>query len=378
MCDATDSFEDWRTSLKDLAKKQDPKVGRLLKLLATGDWSDDQLDLLYNALKADRGVDAIGSKTFKVLRNNRHLRDLDANLSKLLRAVGSAELSEAEVDYLSSFVRLDRSDWKKLLALFSREPHMPEKVRQVFREIIRDESENLDKIRFFTLQMQQAPYWEDLLASRAAAHWLEEEDFEADYQAGASISAWGHAIRWRVYTLLKSAALANRVEGDFVECGVDRGGTAMCVLHHLTPEAFANRKFYLFDTYEGLNTAQQSEEESRLSKLMDGRYLPVLDTVRETFSPYPFVEIVPGTVPETLGAYTGDRVAYLHIDMNVSLPEREALRFFWPKLSPGAPVIFDDYGFPFHVEQRKALDATAADLGAEIMMLPTGQGIMWK
>jgi hypothetical protein len=64
--------------------------------------------------------------------------------------------------------------------------------------------------------------------------------------------------------------------------------------------------------------------------------------------------------------------------MNVVLPEVAALRFFWPLLLPGAPVIFDDYGFPRHSAQRIALDELAKELGTQIMMLPTGQGLLWK
>lgn len=152
----------------------------------------------------------------------------------------------------------------------------------------------------------------------------------------------------------------------------------MCVLHYLGTEAFRERTFHLFDTYEGLVRSQMTMAEQAASRLPEGRYPSVLETVRETFAPFDFVRIVPGAVPETLTPFPNRPVAYLHIDMNVAYPECAALRFFWPRLAPGAPVVFDDYGFPFHREQRKALDATAAELGVQIMMLPTGQGLLWK
>ena len=174
------------------------------------------------------------------------------------------------------------------------------------------------------------------------------------------------------------ARLACCKPGDFVECGVDTGGTARAVMAYLGDAGFSDRRFFLFDTFRGLVRDQLTEEEKGTSLIKEERYPDVLDRVRENFADKPFVRIVTGAVPETLSAFGGEAVAYLHIDMNVSLPEVEALRFFWPKLSPGAPVIFDDYGFPHHHPQREALDAVAADLGVEIMMLPTCQGLLFK
>jgi len=64
--------------------------------------------------------------------------------------------------------------------------------------------------------------------------------------------------------------------------------------------------------------------------------------------------------------------------MNIAKPERAAIEFFWPKLVPGAVVILDDYGWvPFRA-QKDALDEFAANVGVEIMTLPTGQGLLIK
>ena len=152
----------------------------------------------------------------------------------------------------------------------------------------------------------------------------------------------------------------------------------MSVITHLGAEAFRGRRFYLFDTFQGLVDEQRTEVEKTKFPLPEGHYPNVLEGVRRNFSKFDFADIVVGAVPETLSHFKGDKVAYVHIDMNVALPEVEAFKFFWPRLSPGGVVVFDDYGFPAHVEQQKALNAAARDFGAEIMMLPTGQGIVWK
>ena len=219
---------------------------------------------------------------------------------------------------------------------------------------------------------------EDACVSIAEPAWLQDSRFVEAYEEAKGIAAWGRDIRWRVQTLVKLAAAAARLDGDFVECGVDTGGTARAVMAYLGDDAFDGRTFYLFDTFRGLVPEQLTDEEQALEDKRGDRYPDVSEVVSRNFADKSFVQIVAGAVPDTLPVYEGDRVAYLHIDMNATLPEVEALKFFWPKLAPGATVIFDDYGFPRHGPQRRALDAIAAGFGVEIMMLPTCQGVLIK
>lgn len=252
----------------------------------------------------------------------------------------------------------------------------PEFIRG-FKEIIRKQ-DDLSRFRELVRISRSATLVEDGCISIAESSWQHDPAYERAYAAAKDISAWGREIHWRVYILAKVAAIGARLEGDFVECGVDRGGTAMAVMTYLGDDNFTGRNFYLFDTYRGLVQEQLTEEEKGTSLIRETRYTDSLSHVQNTFADRPFVKVVPGAVPHTLAEYKGDRVAYLHIDMNVSLPELEALKFFWPKLSSGAPVIFDDYGFKQHQPQRVALDQLAAEFGVEIIMLPTCQGLLIK
>jgi len=226
--------------------------------------------------------------------------------------------------------------------------------------------------------LRRASYAGDIVASSASATWLQDERFQSAYEAGRRLGYADQDLRWRRYTLMICAARAAALEGDFVECGVERGGGALSVIRYLGPEAFAGRSFYLFDTFRGLVEGQVSEAERQRRNIHLELYPPVAEQVRATFADSDFVRIVEGPVPETLAHYRGDGVAYLHIDMNAAYPECAALEYFWPRLRPGAPVIFDDYGFPTCDEQRRQLDRVAATLGVEILMLPTGQGLLWR
>ena len=90
------------------------------------------------------------------------------------------------------------------------------------------------------------------------------------------------------------------------------------------------------------------------------------------------MHLVRGMVPDTLNQVTISSVAYLSIDMNVAFAEVEAMKHFWPKLSKGAIVVLDDYGWEGHEKQRLGLDEFARSVGSSIVTLPTGQGLMVK
>jgi len=227
--------------------------------------------------------------------------------------------------------------------------------------------------------LRAATFMGDLFGTRANAEFLADERFMEAYDRWTSIGSWsGVDFRWRLYTAIEMAALALRRDGVFVECGVHRGSTSLSLMTFHT-ELGNTRQYWMFDTFEGVIAEQMTEmERDELSRYGEYYSSSVYDEVVHTFSSFPNVRIIKGVVPETLSAFDGGDVAFLHIDMNVAYPEVEALKFFWPKMAPGGVVLFDDYGFPSHEEQKRQLDALAGELDASIMLLPTGQGLLFK
>ena len=61
-------------------------------------------------------------------------------------------------------------------------------------------------------------------------------------------------------------------------------------------------------------------------------------------------------------AFDSDKVAYLSIDMNSTIPEIAAAEYFWPKMVNGGVMILDDYGFSKHTNQKIAFDNFAITL----------------
>jgi hypothetical protein len=218
----------------------------------------------------------------------------------------------------------------------------------------------------------------DGLATSHNAEFGEQARFVAAYQRGHATGSWGNVdIRWRAHVICWAAMRAMSLPGDFVECGVNRGGYARMIVDYVNFEG-KGRKFYLLDTYNGLVQALLRPEEQHLAQAYQSAYRECFEDVRLTFQAFSSVVLVRGPVPDTLPQVTSDRIAFLSIDMNCVEPEIAAGEYFWDKLTPGALVVLDDYAHQNHKAQKEAWDDFALRKGVEILSLPTSQGLIVK
>ena len=230
------------------------------------------------------------------------------------------------------------------------------------------------------LPRQAVQYGEDHLFTFNAAPFLDDEDFLRAYQLGEKTNSWhGASIRWRAYVACWAGLYASKLDGDFVECGVNRGGLARAIIDYVGFERL-NKRFYLIDTFGGLVPACLSEEE--IKKGIPSVYSYYADNsaeiVGKTFARFQNVRIVQGVVPNVLSNLPISRVAFLSLDMNCTMPEIRAAEYFWERMCCGGVMVVDDYGNPLHCEQQKAFDRFARDRGVEVLALPTGQGLIFK
>lgn len=223
-------------------------------------------------------------------------------------------------------------------------------------------------------------YFQDGLVTTCNTDMLSDPAFAEAYAAGKATGSWGpFDPKWRTYTCTWAASHAARLEGDFVECGVNRGGMALTIARLVNFERLAPKKFYLFDTFKGLVAEQISSREGELRTAYAGSYYSeCYEDVKRTFAAFPNVELVRGPIPETLSQVKIEKVSFLSIDMNCAAPEIMAAEYFWDRLVTGAVIVLDDYGFVGHDEQREQFQAFARKRGVAVMSLPTGQGMILK
>lgn len=206
--------------------------------------------------------------------------------------------------------------------------------------------------------------------------------FIESYKKAKETLSWESTseLHYRVYVCCWAASRVKDLEGDFVECGVNKGGLSSAVINYVGFDKLLDKRFYLFDTYQGLSKAHLSSDKEIFeyeSKWKD-YYTDCYDEVKERFSKYENVSVIKGTVPETLENVTIDKVSYLSIDMNCYLPEIKAMEFFWPKMVKGGIIILDDYAWVGHEDQQKGFDIFAKEHNIQILTLPTGQGLIIK
>lgn len=236
----------------------------------------------------------------------------------------------------------------------------------------------------YVLPKKNITYSNDLLYTQHSADFLDDPLFIESYELGKNTDGGtllkNYDIQWRIHVLCWAARHAMHLEGDFVDCGVHTGIFARAVINYVDFKK-SNKKYYLLDTFNGLDYKYSSAEELKRNVLMgyDNEDTDqLLKQVKETFKEFN-TSIIKGSVPETLTAVDTNKVCYLSVDMNCVEPEVQALEFFWNKMVSGGVIILDDYGYAnVTQDQRKAHDAFAKSKNVEILTLPTCQGLLIK
>lgn len=182
--------------------------------------------------------------------------------------------------------------------------------------------------------------------------------------------------RWRAHVCCWAASRALRIEGDFVEFGVNAGLLSMTVCKYFAFETL-DRQFWLFDTFAGIPEGEMTEIETKLTAERNtGIYSDVFEIAKRNFAPFPNAHLIRGVLPGTISQAPINKIAYLSIDLNVARYEKECIEQVWDRIAPGATIVLDDYAFVGHEEQNSMWNRFAQQHDQSILTLPTGQGIM--
>ncbi|NQU55891.1 MAG: class I SAM-dependent methyltransferase [Rhodospirillales bacterium] len=182
------------------------------------------------------------------------------------------------------------------------------------------------------------------------------------------------AIDWRLHIVFALADYCSNLDGDFVECGTYKGINAHGLIAYLDFGAL-DKDMYLLDTWTGLSEQALFDfEKDRAIRC----YEDCFQEVKETFADTPNVHLIQGVIPDTLEEVVWGPIAFLHLDMNCTFPEKSALEFFWDKIVTGGVVISDDYGHPGYEEQKQMYEDFATSKGLTVLSLPTGTGVLFK
>jgi len=221
-------------------------------------------------------------------------------------------------------------------------------------------------------------YAQDGLYTLHCTDFMSDERFATAYTAGEATGSWsGAAVHWRVYVACWLAERASELEGDLIECGVNRGGISRAIVSYLG-EKLHEKRFYLLDTFQGIPVSILSDREMLHDKYFKENHTECYQDVLNTFKEFPQVSVVKGLVPDTFESVDSERFCFAHIDMNNAVSEIAAAEYLWPRLAVGGFMLLDDYAWEINVDQRQAFDRFAKQRDMTVLALPTGQGLLLK
>lgn len=232
-------------------------------------------------------------------------------------------------------------------------------------------------------------FWGDrLLTVDKSAGFMDESVFHQAYHSIHGSHQYDQysspqTIAWRLHTLVWAAKVGLNLEGDFVECGTFKGDMAW-VISQVVDFKAENKKFFLYDTFDGFSnkysTPADFPDNPGFIEYGNKFYRdPSLYAyVCNRFQTRPDVKVIKGVVPDVLYQESPQKIAFLHIDLNSPAAEIGALEILFERMSSGAVLVFDDYGWKQFRKQKEAEDEFMAKRGYSILELPTGQGMVVK
>ncbi len=182
----------------------------------------------------------------------------------------------------------------------------------------------------------------------------------------------------RVHSLCQSVeyVVKNGIQGDFVECGVWKGGCSMAMALTLMRLGDTSRRLYLYDTYDaGWPEADESDVTSEgvhASKLwteslargetpdtLFAKFSAVRDAMASTGYPMERVHMIRGKVEDTIPNEAPEEVAILRLDTDWYASTKHELVHLYPRLANLGVLVLDDYGY--FLGARKAVDEYFAE-----------------
>lgn len=166
----------------------------------------------------------------------------------------------------------------------------------------------------------------------------------------------------RMFSLYKSIEyiIRNNIRGDFVECGLWRGGSAMIMAFVLQKHKVINKKIYLYDTFSGMSQPSIYDQDIQGSNAAElwgqlgtkNETIPwcycSLDDVKKnlmsTGYPADNIFLIKGKVEDSIPGQMPDEISLLRLDTDWYESTKHELIYLYPLLTKNGVLIIDDYG----------------------------------
>ena len=168
----------------------------------------------------------------------------------------------------------------------------------------------------------------------------------------------------RIYNLIKALKHINhkKILGDYVECGVWKGGNIILFKKIIELTNDSNRKIFAYDTFEGMTEPDKNDFD--ISKNLNAKILMNKDKEKKTniwgvcsledvksniqanVKNVDDIKFIKGPVEKTLDIQENlpEKISLLRLDTDWYSSTKKELEILYKKVSPGGVIIIDDYG----------------------------------
>lgn len=138
---------------------------------------------------------------------------------------------------------------------------------------------------------------------------------------------------------------AAKHDGDFVECGVYKGGTAL-ILAQALKAGSSKHRVHLLDAWQGMPPPGKEDAGTSIPEkfFADSSEKEVKKLLRSS-GLHRYCKTHKGWFKDTLPKIAGP-FSLVHIDCDLFAPVLECLSYCMPRMSPTGVIVVDDYGEP--------------------------------
>lgn len=169
------------------------------------------------------------------------------------------------------------------------------------------------------------------------------------------------------------------LQGDIAECGMFRGLSSYLICKTVAAENpdYRGDDFYGFDSFEGLSepTSHDLKDKHKKPNTKKGDFSASLEQVKANLSAFPNVTLLKGWIPERFSEVSDKEFRFVHVDVDLYQPSKDALEFFYPRLVSKGKIVCDDYNWP---GQAEAVDEFCMAHKIKVEKSKTDQAILTK
>lgn len=173
----------------------------------------------------------------------------------------------------------------------------------------------------------------------------------------------------KILTVWELAKVCASTKGDAAEVGVWKGGSAKII-----SGVMKHKTTHLFDTFQGLPAPNPDKSD----QMLEGALCNVDEIDVRGFLEDQNVKFYVGLFPETAGPLKDKMFCFVHADADLYQCTKDICEFFYPRMSPGGIILFDDYGLSGLEGCKLAIDEFFADKPECPVRLSTTQAFVAK